>query len=183
MGHAFARRFVPHSPKAWDGSLTEPRKRVPPDLFRHVLGHFATGVAVVTADRSPFLAGVTVQAFSSLSLNPPMVLFCVRRDSRTWGRIASGPELCVNVLAEDQAELAVQFARPGPNRFHDVEWAPSAVTGSPVLALALAWIDCLVREVHPGGDHLVVMCDVVDLGADTASRPLLFYRSEYQRLG
>ncbi|HVB76269.1 MAG TPA: flavin reductase family protein [Candidatus Nitrosotalea sp.] len=154
-----------------------------PDHYRHVLGHFATGVAVVTALSEGKPIGMTVQAFSALSLSPPMVLFCARRGSRSWAAIADSGRLCVNLLHEQQSGLAVQFARSGRAKFQGVEWSPSAATGSPVLRPALAWIDCLIRETHPGGDHMVVMCDVVDLGADTSGRPLLFYRSEYQRLG
>lgn len=150
--------------------------------FRAVLGHFATGVAVVTAVSEGVPVGITVQSFSSLSLDPPLVLLSPARTSTSWPHIESARRLCINLLAEGHAHLARQFARSGGDKFQGVDWKPSPTTGSPVLTEALAWIDAVIESVSPGGDHLVVVCRVLDLQARTDLRPLIFYQSGFQSL-
>jgi flavin reductase (DIM6/NTAB) family NADH-FMN oxidoreductase RutF len=136
--------------------------------FRTVLGHFATGVAVVTAVDEATPVGLTIQSFCSLSLDPPLILLCPGR-------------LCVNLLSEGQEQVARQFARSGADKYAGVAWAPSRDTASPMLDGALAWIDCQVETTYPGGDHLIVVCRVLDLAARTDLRPLLFFQSGFQR--
>jgi 3-hydroxy-9,10-secoandrosta-1,3,5(10)-triene-9,17-dione monooxygenase reductase component len=152
--------------------------------FRAVLGHFATGVAVVTAraqsERRP--VGMTIQSFSSLSLDPPLILLCPSRASTTWPHIRATGRLCVNLLAEGQADLARRFARPGGDKYAGIAWSPSPLSGSPILDEALAWIDCAIESEHDGGDHTVAICQVVDLEANHDRRPLVFFQSGYQRL-
>ena len=150
--------------------------------FRTVLGHFATGVAVVTAVHQGRPVGMTVQSFCSLSLDPPLILLCPGRVSTSWPRIEAVGRLCINLLAEGQASLARQFARPDTDKFGGVRWRPAPETGSPVLEDALAWIDCTLEEVHPGGDHLVAICRVLDLEAVAGVRPLVFFQSGFQRI-
>jgi flavin reductase (DIM6/NTAB) family NADH-FMN oxidoreductase RutF len=154
---------------------------VSPAVLRDVLGHFATGVVVVTAqgsDGRPL--GFTCQSFASLSLDPPLVSFAPARTSSTWPRIRDIGTFCVNVLAADHRELSVGFARSGPtlDKFAGVDWCP-APSGAPVLEGVSAWIDCTLWAEHDGGDHTIAVGRVLDLGADPSRLPLLFYRGGY----
>ncbi|WP_324275067.1 flavin reductase family protein [Blastococcus brunescens] len=113
---------------------------VEPRVLREVLGHFASGVTVVTADTDDGPIGFTCQSFSSLSLDPPLIAFAPARTSRTWPRLREIGRFCVNVLAEGQDDVSQAFARSGADKFGEVSWTPSA-HGSPVLAGVVAWID------------------------------------------
>lgn len=143
--------------------------------FRTVLGHFCTGVTVVTG-AGP--VGFACQAFAALSLDPPLVLFCPGKSSRTWQSIARTGRFCVNVLAADQRELSTVFGRAGTDKFATCAWQP-APGGAPVLDGVLTWIDCEVAEVLDGGDHHVVIGRVRHLGPCRDAQPLLFYRGRY----
>lgn len=150
--------------------------------FRAVLGHFATGVAVVTGRDAKGPFGMTIQSFCSLSLDPPLILLCPGRASTTWPRLEAGRRLCVNLLADGQEKLATQFARSGTEKFEGVTWGPTPITGSPMLDGCLAWIDCELNAVHPGGDHLVAICTVLELSARPDLKPLIYYRSGFERV-
>jgi 3-hydroxy-9,10-secoandrosta-1,3,5(10)-triene-9,17-dione monooxygenase reductase component len=143
--------------------------------FRRVLGHFCTGVTVVTG-AGP--VGFACQAFAALSLDPPLVLFCPGAGSATWPRIARAGRFCVNVLAEDQRDVSRVFGRRGEDKFAGVPWTP-APSGAPILDGALTWADCRIEAVHPAGDHHVVIGRVEALGACRDARPLLFYKGRY----
>jgi flavin reductase (DIM6/NTAB) family NADH-FMN oxidoreductase RutF len=166
------------------------RLPVDPAEFRRVLGHFATGVTVITAydeeDGRP--AGFACQSFASLSLDPPLVAFMVARTSTTWPRIARAGSFCVNVLGADQGALCRSFAVSGADKFAQVAYTGSPATGSPLLDGVPAWIDCTIHAVHTGGDHLIVVGRVVALGAaegdaaGEAAPPLLFHRGKFGRL-
>lgn len=149
--------------------------------FRQVLGHYATGVAIVTAVQDHEPVGMTVQSLCSLSLDPPLVLVCPARSSTTWPRIRDAGRFCINLLTEDQDHLARQFARSGTDKYAGVTWVPSAASGSPLLEEALGWIDCDLDQEYPGGDHLVAICRVNALGAQDLA-PLVFFQSEYRRI-
>ncbi|MFI2434391.1 flavin reductase family protein [Streptomyces sp. NPDC018693] len=158
--------------------------------FRRVLGHFATGVTVITApavedeaEGSP--AGFACQSFSSLSLDPPLVAFMVGRTSTTWPRIAGAGVFCVNVLGAEQGELCRAFARSGTDKFAGVPYDPAPMSGSPRLTGALAWIDCTIHAVHTGGDHLIVVGRVDALGTaatEDGDSPLIFHRGRFRQL-
>ena len=151
---------------------------VDPNTMRDVLGHFASGVTVVTAQGEQGPIGFTCQSFSSLSLDPPLVVIAPARTSRTWPQLRALGRFCVNVLAEDQTELSVAFARSGADKFAGVPWRPSRL-GQPVLEDVVAWIDCELWAEYDGGDHTLVAARVLDLGADPGRRPLLFHRGAY----
>ncbi len=163
---------------AADPGREEPPAVVDPTRMREVLGHFASGVTVVTALTGPGPIGFPCQSFSSLSLDPPLVAFAPARTSRTWPRLREIGRFCVNVLAEDQTALSRTFARTGVDRFADVPWTPSR-HGAPVLRDVVAWIDCALEAEYDGGDHTIVVARVLDLGADPDRRPLLFHRGTY----
>ena len=159
------------------GSPEVPRI-VDPQAMREVLGHFASGVTVVTAVTADGPAGFTCQSFSSLSLDPPLVAFAPARTSQTWPALQSIGRFCVNVLAEGQGAVSQNFARSGVDKFAGVPWSPSA-HGSPVLDGVVAWIDGELWAEYDGGDHSIVVARVLDLGADPDRRPLLFHRGAY----
>ena len=155
-----------------------PAPAVEPGRMREVLGHFASGVTVVTAVTDSGPIGFTCQSFSSLSLDPPLVVFAPARTSRTWPRLRQIGRFCVNVLAEDQDALSRTFARSGTDKFAGVPWTPSR-HGAPVLRDVVAWIDCALEAEYDGGDHTLAVARVLDLGADPGRRPLLFHRGTY----
>ncbi|MGA5067121.1 flavin reductase family protein [Streptomyces exfoliatus] len=157
------------------------RPPVDPVEFRRVLGHFASGVTIVTALDATGPTGFACQSFASLSLDPPLVAFMVARTSTTWPRIADAGAFCVNVLGAGQGELCRSFAVSGADKFAGVDWTPAPTSGSPLLPDAPAWIDCAITAVHTGGDHLIVVGRVDSLGATEDSDPLLFHRGRFGR--
>ena len=155
-----------------------PTAVVDPQVMRDVLGHFASGVTVVTALTDDGPLGFTCQSFSSLSLDPPLVVFAPGRGSRTWPRLRAMGRFCVNVLAQGQDDLSRAFARSGTDKFAGVHWVPSPY-GSPVLDDVVAWIDGELWAEYDGGDHTIVVARVLDLGANAGKRPLLYHRGSY----
>ena len=146
--------------------------------FRSVLGHFCTGVTVVTGRHGDVLAGFACQSFAALSLDPPLVLFCPAKTSRTWPVLAAAGRFAVNVLAEHQQEISAVFGARSDDKFASISWTP-APSGSPLIAGALTWIDCSLGAVHEAGDHYVVIGRVTALGEVSDVRPLLFHRGRY----
>jgi 3-hydroxy-9,10-secoandrosta-1,3,5(10)-triene-9,17-dione monooxygenase reductase component len=158
---------------------TEPALAPEPARFRQVLGHFCTGVTVITTvDSDGRPAGFACQSFAALSLDPPLVLFCPSRASATWPRIARAGHFCANVLTAGQRDLARGFGTAGADKFAGVNWSPSA-SGAPVLAGVLTWAGCEVEVAHEAGDHYVVIGRVTELGPVSTEAPLLFYRGRY----
>jgi 3-hydroxy-9,10-secoandrosta-1,3,5(10)-triene-9,17-dione monooxygenase reductase component len=149
-----------------------------PERFRQVLGHFATGVSVITGISEGAPVGFACQAFAALSLTPPLVLFCPSVTSTTWPRIAAAGVFCVNVLADSQRDLARRFGVSRPDKFDGVGWQ-AAPSGAPVLDGALTWAGCHVQAVHEAGDHFVVLGLVNELGDCHAGQPLVFYRGRF----
>ena len=155
---------------------------IDPKQFRTVLGHFPTGVTIVTGMHGDQPAGFTIGSFTSVSLDPPMVGFLPMTNSVTWEAIAPFGRFCVNVLSRAQSDLCWKFAKAGneDTRFDDVAWFPGA-TGSPIIERAVAWIDCEVEQVYEMGDHYFVLGRVVALDADadhdgSGPHPLLFFK-------
>ncbi len=145
--------------------------------FREVMGHFASGVTVVTAaEDGP--VGFTCQAFAALSLDPPMVLLAPAKSSTSWPRIAEAGAFCVNILASDQEALARSFSVSGGDKFVGVAWSPGPLTGAPLLDGALAWAECRLGDIFDSGDHELVTGVVVSLGVGEGV-PLLFYRGGF----
>ena len=148
--------------------------------YRQVLGHFPTGVTVITAAGEPAPSGMAVGSFSSVSLDPPLVAFFAGKDSSTWPKIEAAGAFCVNVLGEDQEELSRRFASKEEDKFAGVGWAPAS-SGAPLLDGVLAWIDCTIDSVTDAGDHVCVMGRVLDLGTGQERGPLVFFRGGYGR--
>ena len=152
-----------------------------PQHFRQVLGHFATGVTVVTAFDDDAPVGFACQSFQSLSLDPPLVTFAPQRTSTTWPRIRRARRFCANILAEDQEELCRRFAVTGTDKFAGVRWT-SSPSGCPVLEDVLAWIDCEILQEVDGGDHVLVVGRVLDLAVPRDAPPLLFFQGRFASL-
>jgi len=161
--------------------VTAPVRSREPDAatFRTVLGHFATGIAVVTAnDGEP--VGMACNSFTSVSLDPPLVLFCAAKDSTTYPRIQAAGRWAANFLAEDDEHVCRLFAQKDVDRFAHVAYGIGA-TGAPILEGALAFVDCVTETEHDAGDHLIVVGRVVELGYAPEGKPLVFYRGGYGR--
>jgi 3-hydroxy-9,10-secoandrosta-1,3,5(10)-triene-9,17-dione monooxygenase reductase component len=147
--------------------------------FREVLGHFVTGVTVVTALEAGVPVGFTCQAFTALSLEPPLVALAPGKSSTSWPRIAAAGAFCVNILAEGQEALGRDFAVSGGDKFSGVGWRPGA-NGAPVLDGVLAWVACVFLRAHDAGDHEIVVGAVQDMGV-APGRPLVYYRGGFGR--
>jgi 3-hydroxy-9,10-secoandrosta-1,3,5(10)-triene-9,17-dione monooxygenase reductase component len=156
------------------------RPPVDVDRFREVLGHFATGVTVITAMEEGIPVGFTCQAFSSLSLEPPLVALAPGKSSTSWPRIRQAGRFSVNILAEDQEAICRDFAVSGGDKFASVAWRPGT-NGAPLLDGSLAWIECDLLLTHDAGDHELVIGQVTGLGVDQGARPLLYYRGGFGR--
>jgi 3-hydroxy-9,10-secoandrosta-1,3,5(10)-triene-9,17-dione monooxygenase reductase component len=151
---------------------------VSPAVMRDVLGHFVSGIVVVTAAGAGGPLGFTCQSFASLSLDPPLVSLAPARTSTTWPRIRAVGTFCVNVLAAGHEDVSAGFARSGVDKFADVAWEPGP-SGAPVLDGVSAWLDCALWAEYDGGDHTIALGRVLDLGADPTRAPLLYYRGRY----
>ena len=148
--------------------------------FRQVLGHFTTGVTVVTATSPSGPVGLAVGSFASVSLDPALVAFFPDRGSSSWPHIEAAGSFCVNILAEDQEVVCRRFATKGDDKFVGLGWRPAA-SGAPLLDGVLAWIDCDIDSVTDAGDHFCVMGRVRDLAVAHDGAPLLFFRGGYGR--
>jgi 3-hydroxy-9,10-secoandrosta-1,3,5(10)-triene-9,17-dione monooxygenase reductase component len=149
--------------------------------LRQALGLFASGVTVVTTGSGPDdVHGMTANAFTSVSLDPPLVAFCVAHTSTSWPRLRAARTQTVNVLAEHQQSVCAALASKGGDKFAGLEWTKSP-GGNPMISDALAWIDCSIEAEHPAGDHVIVVARVHDLGVHGDGGPLVFFRGGYGR--
>jgi flavin reductase (DIM6/NTAB) family NADH-FMN oxidoreductase RutF len=162
------------------GGLSVQASEFAPADFRRVLGHFPTGVVAITAfDDGP--VGVAVGSFTSISLDPPLVGFFISDSSSTWPRINRAGSFAVNILTEAQDELCRLFGVKGAQRFAELDWTPGHCS-APLLAGALAWIECDIADQVELGDHMLVVGAVRRLSAADGGSPLVFFRSDYGRL-
>ena len=145
--------------------------------MRRVMGHFASGVTVITGTHRDEPVGFVCQSFTSVSLDPPLVLFCPAHTSTTWPRIAVSGAFCVNVLAADQTDLCKRFATSGGDKFDGVDWHQTP--WGPSLDGVLATVHCEVHAVHPTGDHDVVIGQVRELVTHRDHGPLLFFKGQF----
>lgn len=148
-------------------------------VYRRALGHYPTGVCVVTASlpNGP-RAGMVVGSFTSVSLSPPLVGFFPDMSSSSWPAIERAGKFCVNILASDQKDLCRRFSAKGEDKFAGLSHRLSA-NGSPVLDDVVAWIDCTLEKVYEAGDHYIVLGRVQELDISRPDQPLLFFRGGY----
>lgn len=160
------------------------------DTFRQVLGHFAAGVTVITTvdlEGTPY--GLTATAFSSVSLDPPLVLVCVDRKSESHPHFSASGVFAVNFLAQEQEEISRRFAVSGGDKFRGVAYR-RGVTRAPLLEGTIGYVECELRQVVQAGDHTVFIGEVVGAGEATSAggstaesfTPLLHYKGKYRRL-
>jgi 3-hydroxy-9,10-secoandrosta-1,3,5(10)-triene-9,17-dione monooxygenase reductase component len=147
--------------------------------FRKVLGHYPTGVCVITsttADGRP--AGLTVGSFTSVSLEPPLVAFFPDKSSSSWPKIEATGQFCVNILGADQQSVCRQLAAKSEDKFAGITHRHTA-TGLPIIDNCVAWIDCAIHSVGEAGDHYVVMGLVREMNIESGGNPLLFFQGGY----
>ena len=149
--------------------------------FRRALGHFASGVAVVTSKfEDGQIAGVTVTAFSSLSLEPPLVLICIDKRARMHDRLQPGGNFAVNILSQDQEFVSRRFASSEPDPFREIGYR-EGTTGAPLIHGALGTLECRIVEGLPGGDHTIVVGEV-EATHVAEGKPLVYFRGGYNQL-
>jgi len=155
---------------------------IDPGQFRRALGCFATGVCIATCrDGAGRPVGITVNSFTSVSLDPPLVLFCLDRGADSFEAFTRAGSFAITVLEEGQRPLSDLFARKGADRFTGLpvdQWQ----TGAPIIPGGLAAFDCARHAVHDGGDHVILVGRVLQLGWQAEGRPLLYVRGRYGTL-
>lgn len=157
---------------------------VDPLEFRSIIGHFGTGVTVITTAANGDLQGMTANAVTSLSLDPTMILICVEKNTHTHGVLDRGGVFAVNILADHQEEISRLFARRSEPEHGTLRGVPfvTGVTGAPLLEDCLAYLECRVAERLEGGDHSIFIGEVVAASVVTETEPLIFYRGKYRGL-
>jgi flavin reductase (DIM6/NTAB) family NADH-FMN oxidoreductase RutF len=148
--------------------------------FRQVLGHFPTGVVVITAVNDGAPAGLAIGSFTSVSLDPPLVAFFPGKSSGSWPQIQQAGYFCVNILGEHQEDICRIFASRGADKFATIGWKRGR-TGAPILNDVIGWIECSIERVDEAGDHYFVVGRVIDLDVEHEGGPLIFFRGGYGR--
>jgi flavin reductase (DIM6/NTAB) family NADH-FMN oxidoreductase RutF len=152
-----------------------------PGALRRTFAAFPSGVTAVAAFVDDRPVGMAASSFISVSLDPPLVSFCVSRTSKTWPRLSGAARIGISILAEGHSDACRQLAAQSGDRFAGLNWRHCA-GGALLLADASAWLECSVREVLPGGDHHIVVLQVHRHGTDPQTGPLVFHRSGFHRL-
>jgi flavin reductase (DIM6/NTAB) family NADH-FMN oxidoreductase RutF len=147
---------------------------------RKIMGQFATGVTVVTTDGEAGKHGLTANAVASLSLKPPLVLVAVEKSAHSLEFLKTNRCFAVNILRLDQEAISRRFATPGPKDFSGLHITTS-VTSAPIVAGCIAFVDCRVVEILPGGDHEIFVGEIV-AGEYHGGEPLMYYAGGYRRL-
>lgn len=159
----------------------EDKNKIDPRALRHALGCFATGVAVVTSvTRGRHQIGLTINSFSSLSLEPPLVLWSLSLDSGLKDHFQPGCPFVINFLAEGQQDIAHTFAKAREDRFRGIR-TREGLGGAPLFEDHAGYIECETAAVHPGGDHIIIVGRVVSFG-EGQGRPLIFHKGAYRAL-
>jgi flavin reductase (DIM6/NTAB) family NADH-FMN oxidoreductase RutF len=165
------------------GSKPGKAEQIDKHLFLRVMGSFATGVTVVTVTgKNAEQRGFTASAVSSLSLEPRMLLVCLNEHSTSLDIIKEAGVFAVNILASNQQEVAQQFATRAGDRFKGVRWKPGPVMGAPIISGSLAYAECRLVDTCKGGDHMILMAEIVAADAHEAE-PLLYFRGRYGTYG
>ena len=151
-----------------------------PARFRDALGHFATGITVISSLDDGEPVGFTCQSFYSVSVSPPLVSFSVKSSSFSYPRIRRAGRFAVNILSAEQEAISNLFARQGADKWKGLQWQASPL-GNPIVPGSLRWLDCEIHAEHEAGDHLIVIGEVKALSAAETqeSRPLLYFRGQY----
>jgi len=155
---------------------------IDPHVFRQTVGQFATGVTIITTEVDSTIRALTVNSFTALSLDPPLVLFCVGKTTRTGRFVHVAGGFAVNILRQDQQDLSTYFAggwtHPLPPSFAFLEWE-----GGPRLQGCAAAIGCSTETIYEGGDHWIVVGRALALHRTPCATPLIFFGGRYANLG
>lgn len=156
---------------------------IEPLRFRQALGHYASGITVITSSIEGKPIGFTCQSFHSVSMNPPLVSFSVMSGSASYPGIRQAGRFAVNILAGEQVGISNQFARKGTDKWQGVEWQASPL-GNPLITGSLHWLDCEIHAEHVAGDHLIVIGEVKALNVQevASTQPLLYFKGQYCNL-
>ena len=156
---------------------------IEPSSFRRALGHYASGITVITSHLDGELVGFTCQSFYSVSVNPPLVSFSVMAGSASYPKIRQAGRFMVNILSGEQVGISNRFAQRGADKWHGVQWQASPL-GNPIIDGCLHWLDCEIHAEHVAGDHLIVIGEVkaLNLQAAAARQPLLYFKGQYRNL-
>ncbi|MFS1286089.1 flavin reductase family protein [Pseudomonas piscis] len=157
-----------------------PSTAIEPMSFREALGHYASGITVITSHIDGEPIGFTCQSFYSVSMSPPLVSFSVMSSSASYPRIRQAGRFVVNILSGEQVSISNQFARRGTDKWRGVQWQESPL-GNPIIAGSLHWLDCEIHAEHAAGDHLIVIGEVkaLNLQEAAATQPLLYFKGQY----
>lgn len=160
--------------------MSLPNTTIEPLSFREALGHYASGITVITSQLDGEPIGFTCKSFYSVSTSPPLVSFSVMASSASYPKIRQAGRFVVNILSDEQAGISNQFARKGTDKWHAVEWQQSPL-GNPIIAGSLHWLDCEINAEHAAGDHLIVIGEVkaLSLQATPVTQPLLYFKGQY----
>ncbi|MDF2965625.1 MAG: putative oxidoreductase [Rickettsiaceae bacterium] len=163
--------------------LEELNNYIEPKLFKSVLGGFTTGITVITVkDSEGGLHGFTASSFTSLSLQPPLILFCLHNDSSTLPALKDQKKCAISILNENQREISENFAYKKGDKFAGIDYKESKNFKYPIITNALGWLECSVVNNHLEGDHTIFICRVIDLARDHNEMPLVYYSGKYNKL-
>ena len=164
--------------------MSAPVHAIEPSRFREALGHFASGITVITSQLDGEPLGFTCQSFYSVSMSPPLVSFSVMSRSASYPKIRQAGRFAVNILSGDQVGISDQFASRGADKWRGVEWGESPL-GNPLIGGSLHWLDCEIHAEHVAGDHLIVIGEVKAISRPRVSetQPLLYFKGQYCSLG
>lgn len=160
-----------------------PSTAIEPLSFREALGHYASGITVITSHIEGEPIGFTCQSFYSVSMSPPLVSFSVMSSSASYPKIRQAGRFVVNILSGEQVSISNQFARRGTDKWRGVQWQESPL-GNPIIAGSLHWLDCEIHAEHAAGDHLIVIGEVkaLNLQEAVATQPLLYFKGQYRNI-
>ncbi len=159
-----------------------PNTAIEPLRFREALGHYASGITVITSHLDDEPIGFTCQSFHSVSMSPPLVSFSVMSSSGSYPKIRRAGRFAVNILSDEQVVISNQFARRGTDKWLGIEWQESPL-GNPIIAGSLHWLDCEIYAEHVAGDHLIVIGEVKALNLqEAAAQPLLYFKGQYRNI-
>ncbi|MDQ8038145.1 MAG: flavin reductase family protein [Pedobacter sp.] len=163
--------------------LSSASTAIDPLRFREALGHYASGITVISSHIDGEPVGFTCQSFYSVSMSPPLVSFSVMSSSLSYPKIRRAGRFAVNILSGEQVRVSNQFARRGVDKWQGVEWQESPL-GNPVIVGSLHWLDCEIHAEHAAGDHLIVIGEVkaLKLQEAAATQPLLYFKGQYCNL-
>ncbi len=157
-----------------------PSKTIDPLRFREGVGHYASGITVITSQLDEEPLGFTCQSFYSVSMSPALISFSVMKSSASYPKIRQSGKFLVNILSDKQIDISNKFAKRGTAKWHDVEWIRSPL-GNPIISGSLHWIDCTIHAEHSAGDHLIVIGEVKEMDEQSAKneKPLLYFKGNY----